>query len=89
MSPSTTVVPVRKTRALAGVLLIGGGAAALIPGWARREAARRRGRPLAITAAAGSRPGAWPDAGMAELVAGDGMAELGAGDEVIEASDWY
>lgn len=43
VSPSTTVVPVRKSRALAGVLLIGGGAAALVPGWVRREA-RRRGR---------------------------------------------
>jgi hypothetical protein len=42
--PSTGVVPVRKTRALAGVLLIGGGAAALIPGWVRRGAARRSGR---------------------------------------------
>lgn len=47
--PSTGVVPVRKTRALAGVLLIGGGAAALMPGWlrrtaARQEAARRRRR---------------------------------------------
>lgn len=39
--PSTGVVPVRKSRALAGVLLLGGGAAALIPGWVRREAARR------------------------------------------------
>jgi hypothetical protein len=39
--PSTGVVPVRKSRAAAGVLLIGGGAAALIPGWVRREAARR------------------------------------------------
>ncbi|MEZ0108703.1 hypothetical protein ABH920_002704 [Catenulispora sp. EB89] len=41
VSPSTGPVPVRKTRALAGVLLIGGGAAALIPGWVRREARRR------------------------------------------------
>ena len=97
VSPSTTLVPVRKTRALAGVLLLGGGAAALIPGWARREAARRRGRPLAITAGVGARAGAGPapapgagaDDEMAALVAGDGMAELGAGDDVIEASDWY
>lgn len=42
--PSTGVVPVRKTRALAGVLLIGCGAAALIPGWVRRTAARRQPR---------------------------------------------
>lgn len=41
VSPSTVPVPVRKTRALAGVLLLGGGAAALVPGWVRRSAARR------------------------------------------------
>ena len=53
--PSTGPVPVRKTRALAGVLLIGGGAAALIPGWVRREARRRSenrgGRRLELVAA--------------------------------------
>ena len=41
VQPSTAPVPVRKSRALAGVLLIGGGAAALIPGWVRRAARRR------------------------------------------------
>lgn len=55
VSPSTSMVPVRKSRALAGVLLIGGSAAALIPGWVRREARRRsagrsRGRRLEIGA---------------------------------------
>lgn len=67
VSPSTTVVPVRKTRALAGVLLLGGGAAALIPSWVRREARRRSrgGRPLAI--AAGD--------GLDELLVGDEMVE--------------
>jgi len=104
VSPSTTVVPVRKTRALAGVLLIGGGAAALIPGWARREAARRRARglgaPPAITAGAnaGGRARAGVKAGVAggvtggiaELAAGDTvMGDTAAGDDVIEASDWY
>ncbi|ACU77312.1 hypothetical protein Caci_8489 [Catenulispora acidiphila DSM 44928] len=63
VSPSTTVIPVRKTRALAGVLLIGGGAAALIPGWARREARRRSrgGRQLAIGAGSGAESGAGPE----------------------------
>jgi hypothetical protein len=56
--PSTGPVPVRKTRALAGVLLLGGGAAALIPGWVRREATRRSSRSrskrlVALTAAEG------------------------------------
>jgi hypothetical protein len=55
VSPSTALVPVRKSRALAGVLLIGGGAAALVPGWVRREARRRtegrgRGRRLEMGA---------------------------------------
>jgi hypothetical protein len=54
VKPSTGVIPVRKTRALAGVLILGGGAAWLVPGWARRSAAKReaekraagrRGRP--------------------------------------------
>ncbi|MEY9933728.1 hypothetical protein ABH926_008388 [Catenulispora sp. GP43] len=75
VQPSTTVVPVRKTRALAGVLLIGGGAAALIPGWVRREVERRRsrgsrGRRLAITAGVGP---------------GEPLAE----EDVVDATGWY
>jgi hypothetical protein len=91
VSPSTTVVPVRKTRALAGVLLIGGGAAALIPGWTRREAARRRGRgtglglgrdagPVAITARAGVGAGAEATAVTAATAATAAIA-AGAGSE--------
>ncbi|WP_194900084.1 hypothetical protein, partial [Catenulispora pinisilvae] len=34
VAPSTGLVPVRKSRALAAVLLLGGGGAALVPGWA-------------------------------------------------------
>jgi hypothetical protein len=41
VKPSTGVIPVRKTRALAGVLILGGGAAWLVPAWVRRAAERR------------------------------------------------
>ncbi|NUP46709.1 MAG: hypothetical protein HOW97_05265 [Catenulispora sp.] len=44
--PSTAPIPVRKSRALAGTLLIGGGAAWLIPAWVgnvQRRRAERRG----------------------------------------------
>ncbi|MEY9887612.1 hypothetical protein ABIA35_004158 [Catenulispora sp. MAP12-49] len=78
VQPSTTVVPVRKTRALAGVLLIGGGAAALIPGWARREAERRRNRGRLPAITAGGGPG--------EPLAADEEDEEG---EVVDATGWY
>ncbi|MBW8804610.1 MAG: hypothetical protein AUG49_05960 [Catenulispora sp. 13_1_20CM_3_70_7] len=42
VNPSTTLIPVRKTRALAGVAVIGGGAAWLVPAWLR-NVGRRRG----------------------------------------------
>lgn len=42
VGPSTLPIPVRKTRALAGVALVGIGAAWLVPAWVRNVSTRRR-----------------------------------------------
>lgn len=46
--PSAGPIPVRKTRALAGVALLGGSAAYLVPIWIRNTLGRRESRRLAV-----------------------------------------